>query len=95
MNKNILENIAIIVDRMNKACQKSGRNPNDVKLLLATKTVDAERIKVALDAGYTMIAENRVQELKETHQKQYNFLMDGKINMRQVFEFIGIKSKLL
>ena len=68
MNKNILENIAIIVDRMNKACQKSGRNPNDVKLLLATKTVDAERIKVALDAGYTMIAENRVQELKEKYE---------------------------
>ena len=68
MNKNILENIAIIVDRINKACQKSGRNPNDVKLLLATKTVDAERIKVALDAGYTMIAENRVQELKEKYE---------------------------
>ena len=68
MNQNILENIAIIVERMNKACQKSGRNPNDVKLLLATKTVDAERIKVALDAGYTMIAENRVQELKEKYE---------------------------
>ena len=68
MNKNILENIAIIINRINKACQKSGRNPNDVKLLLATKTVDAERIKVALDAGYTMIAENRVQELKEKYE---------------------------
>ena len=68
MNKNILENIAIIINRINKACQKSGRNPNDVKLLLATKTVDAERIKVDLDAGYTMIAENRVQELKEKYE---------------------------
>ena len=68
MNKNILENIAIIVDRMHNACQKSGRNPNDVKLLLAIKTVDAERIKIALDAGYIMIAENRVQELKEKYE---------------------------
>lgn len=38
--------------------------------------------------------EQRFDRLKKTHQKQYNFLMDGKINMRQVFEFIGIKSKL-
>ena len=68
MNKNILENIAIIVDRMHNACQKRGRNPNDVKLLLAIKTVDAERIKIALDAGYIMIAENRVPELKEKYE---------------------------
>ena len=34
-------------------------------MLLATKTVSAERIKTALNAGHTLIAENKVQELKE------------------------------
>lgn len=38
--------------------------------------------------------EKRIERLKVTHQKQYLFLMDGKINMRQVLEFIGIKPKL-
>ena len=67
MNQNILENIAVIVDRIDKACLKSGRNSKEVKLLLATKTVDSERIKIALNAGYILIAENRVQELKEKY----------------------------
>lgn len=68
MNQNIIENIETIIARIEKACQKSNRNPTEVKLLLATKTVDAARIKVALKAGYTLIAENKVQELKEKYE---------------------------
>lgn len=61
----ILGNLAHIKERINNACIQSGRNPNDVKLLLATKTVGPDQIKIALNAGYTLIAENRVQELKD------------------------------
>ncbi len=67
MSDAIVKNIAAINDRIHKACIKTGRNVSDVKLLLATKTVSAERIKVALQAGYTLIAENKVQELKEKY----------------------------
>lgn len=67
MPENILQNIAIIQERINKSCQKTGRNPQDIQLLLATKTVSAERIKIALKAGHNLIAENKVQELKEKH----------------------------
>lgn len=65
MNETITENIRIIQQRINKACMASNRNPQDVKLLLATKTVPAERIEIALRAGQTLIAENKVQELKD------------------------------
>lgn len=68
MNKEILSNIAVIQERINVACRNSGRNPDDVKLLLATKTVSAERVRMALEGGYTLIAENKVQELKEKHE---------------------------
>ncbi|MFB2120866.1 YggS family pyridoxal phosphate-dependent enzyme [Parapedobacter sp. 2B3] len=61
----ILHNLSLIKERISKACNESNRNPSDVKLLLATKTVSSERIKTALNAGYTLIAENKVQELKE------------------------------
>jgi len=67
MEENIVHNINLILKRINNACLKNGRNPNDVKLLLATKTVDAERIKFALNEGQTLIAENKVQELKEKY----------------------------
>lgn len=65
MKDNILNNLNVILDRIEKACLKSNRNPDEVKLLLATKTVSTEKIKVALQANQTLIAENKVQELKE------------------------------
>lgn len=68
MNEEILQNVAVIQERINNACINSNRNPNEVKLLLATKTVPAERIKIALQIGHTLIAENKVQELKEKYE---------------------------
>lgn len=64
MSKEIVENIRIIKSRIAHACKKYGRDPNEVKLLLATKTVPADRVAVALLNGETLIAENKVQELK-------------------------------
>lgn len=61
----IINNLNQINQRIENACKTAGRNPDDVKLLLATKTVSAERIKIALSTGQTLIAENKVQELKE------------------------------
>lgn len=67
MKEQIITNIQSILERINNACKESNRNPDEVKLLLATKTVPAERIKIALQAGHTLIAENKVQELKEKY----------------------------
>ena len=65
MSNDILENLTHILQRIESACQNAGRDPREVRLLMATKTVDPERIKIALNAGQTLIAENKVQELKE------------------------------
>ncbi|HRE62768.1 MAG TPA: YggS family pyridoxal phosphate-dependent enzyme [Ferruginibacter sp.] len=62
---NILQQIHQINVRIQNACMKAGRKTNDIKLLLATKTVAPEQIKIAIEAGCTLIAENKVQELKE------------------------------
>lgn len=64
----ILHNLQQVQARIDKACQAAGRDPKEVKLLLATKTVTPERIAQALSAGYTLIAENKVQELKEKYE---------------------------
>ena len=64
MNEKIFKNIAVIQERINNVCKENSRDPDEVKLLLATKTVPAECIKIALLAGKTLIAENKVQELK-------------------------------
>ncbi|WP_426478987.1 YggS family pyridoxal phosphate-dependent enzyme [Chryseobacterium sp. CBSDS_008] len=67
MKEDILHNLTIINNRIKTACEQSGRNSDEVKLLLATKTVSADRIKIALEHGQTLIAENKVQELKEKY----------------------------
>nr|WP_315035316.1 YggS family pyridoxal phosphate-dependent enzyme [uncultured Chryseobacterium sp.] len=72
MKEDIINNLEIIRKRIETSCEKSGRDPKDVKLLLATKTVEPERIRIALENGQTLIAENKVQELKE----KYNALKD-------------------
>ena len=65
MHEFIAENIQVIQQRIDEACKTNRRDPCEVKLLLATKTVPAERIKIALQTGQTLIAENKVQELKD------------------------------
>ncbi len=65
MPDTILHNLQIIHQRITNACTKSGRDPKEIKLLLATKTVPAERIKIALQEGEKLIGENKVQEIKE------------------------------
>jgi pyridoxal phosphate enzyme (YggS family) len=59
------QNIKIIHTRIKNACSNCGRDSKDIKLLLATKTVAADKILTALQLGENLIAENKVQELKD------------------------------
>lgn len=61
----LVNNLAIIRNRIKKACRQVNRNPAEVQLLLATKTVDSKRINLALQQGESLIGENKVQELKQ------------------------------
>ena len=49
------------------AAAKCGKTADDIILLAATKTVDADRINEAVKAGVKYVAENRVQELLAKH----------------------------
>jgi len=61
----IAENIKEIRKRMARAAQLSGRKPEDVLLLAATKMNDAERVREAISAGVDICGENRVQEMQQ------------------------------
>lgn len=52
-----------VKDRLYAAAEKSGRSAEDITLLAATKTVDADTVNYAIKKGITHIGENRVQEL--------------------------------
>ena len=63
------ENYLEIVERMNRAAVRSGRNPEDVLLLAVTKLHTVEEINQAISAGATDAGENRVQELLEKYDR--------------------------
>jgi pyridoxal phosphate enzyme (YggS family) len=53
---------AAVLGRIAAACQRVGRDPSTVQLVAVSKTVDADRLRSAVEAGLTTLAENRVQE---------------------------------
>ena len=55
-------NFAAVNERIEKALKKSGRNREDIILLAAIKTVDAESVNYAISKGINYIGENKVQE---------------------------------
>jgi PLP dependent protein len=65
MKEMIISNLREVHHRIENACILSGRNVSDVQLLLATKTVPFEKIKIAIEAGATLIGENKMQELRD------------------------------
>lgn len=61
----IKDNIEIINNRIIKACEKSGRKTESVKLMAVSKFHPAESIMEAIEAGQRLFGENRVQEACE------------------------------
>ena len=61
----ISENVAAIRKRVDAAAIESGRKPEDILLVAATKMNDADRVREAVAAGVDACGENRVQELLE------------------------------
>lgn len=59
---NIDHNISVIRERIAEAAIRSGRNPEDIKLMAVTKTVEPVFINRAIENGIDLIGENKVQE---------------------------------
>lgn len=58
----IADNLKSLRGRIGDAAARSGRNPEDVRLVLVTKTVPPERVGEAIAAGQRDLGENKVQE---------------------------------
>ncbi len=61
----ILTNASEILRKMSHAAMRAGRQPDAVGLIAVSKTVPAERIREAMDAGLRVFGENRVQEARD------------------------------
>jgi pyridoxal phosphate enzyme (YggS family) len=60
----IEENVAKVRERIAAAARRAGRNPEEIRLVAVSKTVDPERIRRAIKAGVKILGENYVQEAR-------------------------------
>ncbi len=61
----IAPNLEKVRDRIKAAAQRAGRDPQKVRLVAVSKTVDAARIQEAVAAGQRLFGENYLQEARQ------------------------------
>jgi len=59
----IADRLTEILDRINSAAQRAGRNPDEIQLVAVSKTHPPEAVQEAFEAGQRIFGESRVQEL--------------------------------
>ncbi len=64
----ILENIKQVQNNIKAACEKAGRNPQEVTLIAVSKTKPYTDIEKALPSGILDFGENKVQELCDKYE---------------------------
>ncbi|MEE1393735.1 MAG: YggS family pyridoxal phosphate-dependent enzyme [Negativibacillus sp.] len=59
----VAQNVSALQEQICQAATAAGRDPAQVRLMAVTKTVDPELVNAAIDAGITLLGENKAQEL--------------------------------
>ena len=88
----VKENLQNVIDDMKVACEKSGRNINDVTLIAVSKTKTNELIMEAYESGVRDFGENKVQELlrkKEELPNDIRWHMIGHLQTNKVRQLLG------
>jgi pyridoxal phosphate enzyme (YggS family) len=81
IREKVLENIKSVRERIKIACERSGRNESEIKIVAVSKTFPPDFIKFAYEGGIRDFGENYVQEAL----KKINELKELKIT----WHFIG------
>ncbi len=63
----VAENYRDVEERIQKACERSGRKASEVTLIAVSKTKPVQMIREAMEAGAEVFGENKVQELCEKY----------------------------
>ena len=80
----IAERLAVVRGRIAAAAHAAGRDPDEVRLLVATKTQTPAAVLEALAAGVDLIGENRVQELVAKAPAVADQVADGALQVHMI-----------
>jgi len=79
----IADKIKKVQDNIASACVRVDRDPEEIKLIIVTKSADIEAIREVIRLGYKDLGENRVQQLKKVAADIADFISDNKQNPEQ------------
>ncbi|MBU6081369.1 YggS family pyridoxal phosphate-dependent enzyme [Allobacillus halotolerans] len=87
----VQNNLATIQENIQKACEKSNRNPEDVQIIAVTKYVTVDRAQEAIEAGVSHLGENRAEGFQDKYtaigdQVHWHFI--GTLQSRKVKEIV-------
>lgn len=88
----IQDNLATLKDRIEKACERVDRDPEEITIIGVTKYVSNERAKELFEAGIVDIGENRTEEMLEKYDAigdDANWHFIGTLQSRKVRDIIG------
>lgn len=83
----IAENLRKVNENIALACEKAGRNRDDVTLISVSKTKPVSMLMEAYDAGVRVFGENKVQELVDKYEqmpKDVHWHMIGHLQRNKV-----------
>jgi len=83
-NGSIADRLSVVRGRISAAARAAGRDPGDVRLLVATKTQTPDAVLDALAAGVDLIGENRVQELVAKAPAVADRVADGALQVHMI-----------
>jgi pyridoxal phosphate enzyme (YggS family) len=58
----IARNVRSVLEHIRRAALRAGRQPDEIRVIAATKSVPPEQIRYAIEAGVRILGENRLQE---------------------------------
>mgnify|MGYP005803391359 FL=1 len=87
----IKDQLREVEEKISAACQRAGRNREDVTLIAVSKTKPVETLKEAYDLGIRVFGENKVQELTQKYEvlpKDIHWHMIGHLQTNKVKHII-------
>lgn len=88
----VKENLITVEEKIRKACERSGRNRDDVTLIAVSKTKPVEMIREAMDSHIVTFGENKVQELLEKQEQiiePLDWHLIGHLQRNKVRQIVG------
>lgn len=83
----VKENLAVVEERICRACERANRDRSEVTLIAVSKTKPISMIEEALDSGIIEFGENKVQELSTKYDelpKNLHWHMIGHLQRNKV-----------